>query len=158
VRNAITWAGRILAGVGLGWIWTSIVSLVWVGLASLPDGDIIAGLDRLKTASWVYMAFAAYFTSVIGCGVGAFLGTLIAGHLSAIHRPFLKGSALGACVATWLGASFGSFAAWVTGPRSPEEVVWVWAMIGVVAGIIGGWVAWQVLSKKKRVESNPTAD
>src|SRR5262249_44536703 len=86
------WLGRDRSGFGLGFIWSSLLSLGAVAVALTAYGDFDHALARLKSEPWAPIGFAAYFASVSASFLGGMVGPLVAGRS---RRPVLGSSAWG---------------------------------------------------------------
>lgn len=131
-----------MAGFGLGWIWSSVVSLGWVGLAAAAYGGLDTALDRLKGEPWAVVPFAGFFASVPASLLGGLAGPLAAGPANRVRRPVLTSSACGAGVATVLSVIAGLLIGLIAWQSAPYSLVPVWAALGlsVPTGLFGGWL------------------
>ena len=70
---------RGMIGLGLGWIWCTIVSLFWIAALALGYGGLDEGLTYFKNEWWSPIAMAAYFGSVAASWVGGIVGPIFVG-------------------------------------------------------------------------------
>lgn len=140
--TASQWLGRAAAGLVLGWIWSSLVTLGWLGLAAAPYGDLDRALARLKDEPWGTVGFAGYLASVPASFLGGLVGPLAAGRS---RRSVLGNSARGGAWGAALGAAAGLLAGWAFWQYAPRSLALVWVALGlgVAAGLVGGWLGGQ---------------
>jgi hypothetical protein len=147
--SAAQWLGRAAAGLALGWVWSSLLCLGWVGLAAAAYGGFDRALSQLKDESWAPVALAGFFASASA----SFLGGLVGPVAAARSRRFVLGSS--AWVGAWgaaLGLAIGLFVGWAVGQPEPGSRAWAYAALGlsVPAGLAGGWLGGRA---KSRAES-----
>ena len=131
-----------LAGFGLGWVWSSIACLIWVGALAAGYGGLERGLSMFKDEWWAHIGFAALFGSVVGSWVGSTVGPAPLCGPSRYRSPVLGSSLLGAGLGAVHGALLGGTLGWLWGEDSPQSIR---AMIplaaGVLVGVVTGWRA-----------------
>lgn len=141
-RTVARWLGRALVGLGLGWVWSSVVGLAWIFLAAAAYGDLDRALDRLKGEPWAPIAFAGYFASAPAAWVGGLVGPLVPATGNRSLRPVLISSARGGGLGAALGAAAGLLSGWACLEYAPRSMLFVWVPLGLsaAAGLAGGWL------------------
>ena len=135
--------GRGAIGFGLGWVWCSAGSLLWLAALALGYGGLDEGLSRFKDEWWSPIAMAAYFGSVAGSWAGGAVGPAAVGPTRRRH-PILTSSLLGGAAGGTLAAAVGAAVGWLVWrdePRSShvfELPMYVGAVLGVLAGLCAG--------------------
>src|SRR5262245_31535858 len=90
--TAAQWLGRAVAGLVLGWVWSSLVCLAWVGLAAAAYAGLDRALSQLKGEPWAPVALAGFFASASASFLGGLIGPLAAARP---RRSVLGSSAWG---------------------------------------------------------------
>src|SRR4029079_7089276 len=70
------WTRRAVVGLAMAWIWCSLVSHGWVGLAALSYGDFDRALIELKSAPWAPGAVTVSFATISASAVAGVAGPL----------------------------------------------------------------------------------
>jgi hypothetical protein len=136
--------GREVAGFCLGWVWSSVISLLWLGLAAAWYGGLESALERLKDEPWIPIVGGGYFVSALGSWVGGMIGAVVAGFPRGDRRSVFSSSGRGAAFGGLIGAVVGLIAGWVCcdfGHRSTMYQVVVFGLslpVGLLAGWLGG--------------------
>ena len=138
--------GYAVAGFGLGWVWSSVISLIWVGALAAGYGGLDRGLSMFKDEWWAHIGFAALFASVVGSWVGSTVGPAVLGP-SRYRSPVLASSLLGAGLGAVHGAVLGAVLGWLWGDDSPQSVRSILPLAaGVLVGLVTGWRAGKSLT------------
>jgi len=139
-----SWIRRGAGGLVFGWIWSSLVSLAWVGLAVAAYGDLDLALRRLKGEPWAAIPMTGLFGSVPASLLGGLIGPLVGGSS---RRSILNNSARGAAWATALGAVAGLLVGRLVTRVLPDRRLVAYLGLGVsvpaglIGGCLGGWAA-----------------
>src|SRR5438067_1176048 len=102
-----TWLGRGVAGFFLGLLWDSLVTLLWVGAATLISGGFDRALEEMKPSRWVAMFVASYSASAHASLVASTFAPLTLRASPHIPRPVLCSSACGGALGAMLGVCAG---------------------------------------------------
>jgi hypothetical protein len=139
--------GRAGAGLLLGWIWSSVVSLIGVIAVAVAYGDLDRGLDRLKGEWWAIFVIPGYLVSTVGAWAGSVAGPFALGP-TRLQKPVLTSSALGSAAGTVYTAVVGTIAAWVTWQNNPrsEWIALFPLALSLPLGILAGGLVGRMLS------------
>jgi len=134
--------GRAVAGLGLGWIWSSCAGLTWIVLAAAAYRDLDRALVGLKSEPWTPVALAGYVASALAAFFGGLVGPLVPATGDRARRPVLTSSVRGGTFGAALGTAAGFLAGWACLVYAPRSMLFVWVALGLgtAAGLVGGWL------------------
>jgi uncharacterized membrane protein YsdA (DUF1294 family) len=133
------WIKRALGGFVWAMIWSSAVAICWVSTAVTTYGSIEKALDQMKMQRSSLMAIAAYLATAPASFLGGWVGSIFAG-VSTFDGRVIRGSLVGAAIATCLAALLGVATGWAAGTftRVPDRFLLLALILGGIAGVCGG--------------------
>lgn len=157
VSKPVTFPQRLVrgfAGFCLGWVWCSVLSLVWVGVAAIWYSGLESALSQIKDETWATVAFSGYLGCVFGSWAGSTASPLALGSCKLrwpIRTSSFAGAISGAVIGVWAGFVMG----WLEdgaklSKDTAEFVMWLAALSGAVVGF-------RVGRKLTRITGEPEA-
>jgi hypothetical protein len=143
------WFQRAISGLLLGFIWASLVSFAWIGLAAAVYGGFDKALQEMKPSRWLWAALAGYYVSVPASFIGGLVGPLALGSLSTrVRQPVVSSSACGAGISAALGIIVGPWTGWFLWEYDPTSLVYIGVALGLSlpVGFLGGWLGGRALA------------
>jgi hypothetical protein len=146
------WGGRALAGLGLGCIWSSLVSLAWIGFISAASGSLERALRQQKHEPWGVVLSVTFMATAVASFLGGLIGPLALGAAGRMRRPVLSSSAWGGASGAVLGVAVGLLAGWASWEYAPRTLLCLLLPLGlsVPAGLLGGWLGGRVIARAWR--------
>ena len=143
--------GRAAAGLCLGWAWSSMSSLIWVGAASAWFGDLDTALRQLKGEWWGHAGLAGCLGSALGSWAGGVAGPAALGRCR-LRSPILCSSILGGGLGAVLSGSVGALVGWLVWRPGVSKMAFNLPLVaGLVVGLMAGAVAALLLTHCYRV-------
>lgn len=138
--------GRAVLGFCLGWVWCSILSLAWLGVAAIWYGGIELALSKIKDEIWATIAFCGYFGAAAGSWVASTVAPFSLGGCR-LRWPIRTSSFLGGIVGGIIGTLAGVLIGWhadsgADGSKSAAELAINLGIFGgaVMGVVIGRWL------------------
>jgi hypothetical protein len=143
---------RALAGLAFGFGCAGVVQFCWLGLQTVVYGSLNAALAGMKPAADTQLAVGGYLAASVASFFGGLLAPLVLGNAPQTRRAILLSSAIGGALATYLAVLFGGLSGWVCWQVAPHSITFAWLalLLGAAAGIVGGWVGGNVVSRAQR--------
>ncbi|MFO0867293.1 MAG: hypothetical protein U0744_22085 [Gemmataceae bacterium] len=147
---------RALGGLVLALIWSSAVAIGWVSTAVTTYGSIDKALDRMKLEPSSLIPLAAYFATAPASFLGGWVGSMCEGA-SPLEGRVIRGSLVGAAIATFLAALLGFATGWAasTLARELDHFLMLALGLGSMAGICGGISSGLIFRSRRQLYMEP---